>query len=206
MFQLFFKNRISQLVEWLIVPVPHKLPWQKSYYFWGSPRSFSILQVRFQNNAVLFLLLKIHCSLLKYTSAPRASRRAAKTRVKERVMWPGGDPGTASSQKWVWVSWGERVEIECADGYTTLTILKNTGFYTLTVKVLVTQSCPTLCDPRDYVHQAPLSMEFCRQEYCSGLPFPPPGESSWPRDWTWVSCIGRQILYHLSHQGSPWIL
>ena len=26
MFQLFFKNRISQLVEWLIVPIPHKLP------------------------------------------------------------------------------------------------------------------------------------------------------------------------------------
>ena len=24
-----------------------------------------------------------------------------------------------------------------------------------------------------------------------------------PRDQTWVSCIGRQILYHLSHQRSP---
>ena len=30
-------------------------------------------------------------------------------------------------------------------------------------------------------YQAPLSMEFSRQEYCSGLPFPPPG-SSLPRD------------------------
>ena len=38
------------------------------------------------------------------------------------------------------------------------------------VKVLVTQSCLTLCDPMDcVVHQAPLSMEFCRQEYWSGL-------------------------------------
>ena len=27
--------------------------------------------------------------------------------------------------------------------------------------------------------------------------------SSQPRDWTQVSCIDRQILYHLSHQGSP---
>ena len=27
--------------------------------------------------------------------------------------------------------------------------------------------------------------------------------SSWPRDQTHVSCIGRWILYHLSHQGSP---
>ena len=29
--------------------------------------------------------------------------------------------------------------------------------------------------PRTVPHQAPLSMEFSRQEYCSGLPFPPPG-------------------------------
>ena len=27
-------------------------------------------------------------------------------------------------------------------------------------------------------------------------------ESSQPRVWTWVSCIGRWILYHLNHQGS----
>ena len=49
------------------------------------------------------------------------------------------------------------------------------------------------------VCQAPLSMGFSRQEYWNGLPCPPPGESSWPRDWThisYVSCIGRQVLYH----------
>ena len=45
--------------------------------------------------------------------------------------------------------------------------------------------CPTLCNPVDCippgssVHgilQAPLSMEFSRQEYWSGLPFSPPGD------------------------------
>ena len=30
--------------------------------------------------------------------------------------------------------------------------------------VLVTQSCPTFCDPMDFNHQAPLSMEFFRQK------------------------------------------
>ena len=45
-------------------------------------------------------------------------------------------------------------------------------------------------------HQAPLSLGFSRQEYWSGLPFPSPGESFWPRDWTCISCIGWQILYH----------
>ena len=38
------------------------------------------------------------------------------------------------------------------------------------------QSCPTLCDCMDYITcQAPLSMEFFRQEYWSGLPCPPSG-------------------------------
>ena len=38
------------------------------------------------------------------------------------------------------------------------------------------QSCPTLCDPMDCSCRASLSMEFCRQEYWSGLLFPPPGD------------------------------
>ena len=37
------------------------------------------------------------------------------------------------------------------------------------------QSCLTLCDPVDCSSQAPLSLRFSRQEYWSGLPFPPPG-------------------------------
>ena len=42
--------------------------------------------------------------------------------------------------------------------------------------VLVTQSCLTLYDPMDCSNQASLSMEFSRQEYWSGLPFPSPGD------------------------------
>ena len=45
----------------------------------------------------------------------------------------------------------------------------------LKVKVLVAQSCPTLCNPMDCNPPAPLSMEFSRQEYWSRLPFPTPG-------------------------------
>ena len=39
-------------------------------------------------------------------------------------------------------------------------------------------SCLTLCDPVDTpgAHQAPLSMEFSRQEYWSRLPFSSPGD------------------------------
>ena len=42
--------------------------------------------------------------------------------------------------------------------------------------MLLAQSCLTLCDPMDCSLQAPLSMEFSRQEYCSGLPGPSPGQ------------------------------
>ena len=41
--------------------------------------------------------------------------------------------------------------------------------------------------PWTAAHQAPLSIEFSRQEYWSGLPFLFPGESSKPRDQTQVS-------------------
>ena len=44
--------------------------------------------------------------------------------------------------------------------------------------------------PWTVAYQASLSMGFSRWEYWSGLPFPSPGECSWPRDRTQVSCIG----------------
>ena len=44
------------------------------------------------------------------------------------------------------------------------------------VKVLVTESCLTLCDPMNTACQALLSMGFSRQEYWSGLPCPSPGD------------------------------
>ena len=44
------------------------------------------------------------------------------------------------------------------------------------VKVLIAQSYPTLCEPVDYSHQASLSVGLSRQQYWSGLPFPPPGD------------------------------
>ena len=47
-------------------------------------------------------------------------------------------------------------------------------------KVLVAQSCPTLAIPCTVARQAPLPMDFSRQEYWSGLPFPSPGNLPYP--------------------------
>ena len=43
---------------------------------------------------------------------------------------------------------------------------------------LVTQACPTLCNPMDCSPpgQAPMPLGISRQEYLSGLPFPSPGD------------------------------
>ena len=74
------------------------------------------------------------------------------------------------------------------------------------VCVLVTQSCPTLCNPMGCglagcsLLQA--CMEFSRQEYWNGQPFPSPGNL--PRDQTRVSCIAVDS-FRLSHQGSLWM-
>ena len=43
------------------------------------------------------------------------------------------------------------------------------------MKVLVSQSGPALCDPVGCSLPGSSSMEFSRQEYWSGLPFPFPG-------------------------------
>ena len=41
---------------------------------------------------------------------------------------------------------------------------------------LVAKLCLTLAIPWTVARQSPLSMGFSRQKYCSGLPFPAPGD------------------------------
>ena len=66
-----------------------------------------------------------------------------------------------------------------------MSLLRNsTTFITLIFKIICsighTQS--TLCDPMDCRLRGSSTMEFSRQEYWSGLPFPSPGGSSQLRD------------------------
>ena len=71
---------------------------------------------------------------------------------------------------------------------------------------LVTQSCLTLCIPRDC--SLPDSSSSCHEflqvrilEEWIAIPFS--RRSSWPRDRTSIHLLCRWILYCLSHQGSP---
>ena len=65
----------------------------------------------------------------------------------------------------------------------------------------VAKSCLTFCNPVDCSPPGSSVHGFPRQEYCSGLPFPSPGDFSDPGIEPGL-LPQRQILYHLSHQGS----
>ena len=59
--------------------------------------------------------------------------------------------------------------------------------------------------PWTITHHASLSVDFSRQEYWSGLPFPPPGDLPDPgmEPATPVSYVLQADSSSLSHQGSP---
>ena len=85
--------------------------------------------------------------------------------------------------------------------------------FRLYYKVIVTEtvyvcmpahSCSTLATPWTVAHQAPLSMEFSRQEYWSGLSFPSLG--GLPRPGIELGYPTLQADSLLSHQGSLWRL
>ena len=70
---------------------------------------------------------------------------------------------------------------------------------------LVTKSCPALCDPMDCsppgfsvhgISQARI-LEWVAISYSR--------DSSWPRNQTHISCVGRRILYHWATKETPWL-
>ena len=71
------------------------------------------------------------------------------------------------------------------------------------VCVLVAQSCLTLCDPMDCSPSGSSVPGMLQARILEWVVIPFSRGSSWPRDWTWVSCIAGRFLNHLNHQGSP---
>ena len=68
-------------------------------------------------------------------------------------------------------------------------------------KVLVAQSCLTLCDPMDCSPSGSSVHGILQPRILEWTIIPFSRGSSWPRDWTLISCIGKKIIYHLSHTG-----
>ena len=62
------------------------------------------------------------------------------------------------------------------------------------VKVLVTQSCPTLCDPMDCSPPGFSIHGILQERILEWIAIPFSRESSWPRDWTQVFCIASRFF------------
>ena len=75
--------------------------------------------------------------------------------------------------------------------------LLSTTFYWVTrtkVKVLVAQSCPTLCDPMDCSPRGSSVHGILQARTLEWVAMPFSSGSLWPRDWTWVSRIVGQFF------------
>ena len=69
------------------------------------------------------------------------------------------------------------------------------------------QSCPTLCDPMDCSPAGSSVHGILQARILEWVAMPFSRGSFQPRDRIQVSCISRQILYHLSQQGNlPFVL
>ena len=61
-------------------------------------------------------------------------------------------------------------------------------------KVSVSQSCPTLCDPVDCSLPGSSVREILQARILEWVAIPFSKGSSWPRDWTRVSCIAGRFF------------
>ena len=70
---------------------------------------------------------------------------------------------------------------------------------------LVTKLCLTLVTPWTVAHQTPRSMGFSRQEYWSGLPFPPSGELPNPGTEPLSPALAGGVLYDRAPREAPFL-
>ena len=73
----------------------------------------------------------------------------------------------------------------------------------LKVKVLVAQSCLTLCNPMDCSLSGSSVDGILQARILERVAISSSRGSSRPRDQTWVFCIAGGFLYCLRYQGSP---
>ena len=71
------------------------------------------------------------------------------------------------------------------------------------VKALISQLCPTLCNPMDYSPPDSSVYGILQARILEWVPVLFSRGSFQPRDPTQFSYIASRFFYHLSHQGSP---
>ena len=86
--------------------------------------------------------------------------------------------------------------------YISWTLFYACHFMKRQLKVLVTPSRPTLCNPMDCSLPASSVHEVLQARIMEWVTIPFSRGSSWPQGQTQISCIVDGFFYHLSHLGS----
>ena len=120
---------------------------------------------------------------------------------------PAGSPvpGILQARALEWVNC--LLQEICVDAADSLCVQqKLTQHHKATIYPLVTQSCLTLCNSMDCSLPVPSAHGILQARILERVAIPFSRGSSQPRDRSRVSCVsctGGQVLYHLSHLGSP---
>ena len=72
------------------------------------------------------------------------------------------------------------------------------------VCVLIAQSCPTLCNPMDCSLPGSAVQGILQSRILEWVAIPLSRESSWPKDWTWVSCIAGRFVTVWATREAHW--
>ena len=123
------------------------------------------------------------------------SRGSSQPRDRTQVSCIVGRRFTVWATREAFDFYSHNLNVSCFKGYT----LDNLG------KGEVLMLSRLFATPRTAAHQAPLSMQFSRQEYWSGLPFPTPGDllhQGIKSESSVSPALADRDSLPLSHQGS----
>ena len=100
------------------------------------------------------------------------------------------------SQKKQWERWVVPVKntIHCSDFF--IRVEKIHPSVSGTLPFLFTQSCPALCNTMDCSPPGSCVHEISKARILEWVAISSSRATSWPRDWTCISCISRWVLYH----------
>ena len=161
-----------------------------------------------ETDFILFLFSKgLMCSLvtLGFSSAQYQPTISVTYKNQTLIFHSSGSWNSKMSVP-VWPRSGERPLLDCS-----LLIVSSHGwkrFLAFSCVCMHAKSlllCPTLCQPMDYSPPGSSVHGILQARILEWVAMPSSRGSSQPRDWTcvsYISCIGRQVLYHLRHLGS----
>ena len=130
------------------------------------------------------------------------NKNRQKQSISVEVRIANGKLGKVVPRRWFKEGLGDPGDVMFPDmGSDSVNICKwyTDNLCTFCICVLVAQSCPTFCNPMDCSPPGSSVPGILQARILEWVAISSSRGSSWRTDRTQVSCIGRQMLYRLSH-------